>query len=83
MKPKPKSIKCKACNGSGQQVIAESIFIKCYVCKGKGIRDTYNKCLCCNEARAIPDDKYGRCKNCLIMVPTRRGGWRQLGVYDG
>lgn len=41
------------------------------------------KCKCCCLKVAIKNDQYGRCFNCLDQVPDRRGGWRQLGMYDG
>ncbi len=40
-------------------------------------------CKHCQRLPAKVDDEYGRCDQCLDMVPSRRGGWRQLGVYDG
>lgn len=39
-------------------------------------------CRCCAKLPQVAKDEHGRCSECLDMVPTRRGGWRQLGVYE-
>lgn len=77
---------CKGCNGAGKQprrhypgCFAVALFLP----KPEQYK---TKCACCGTLSPdikLANDEHRRCSDCQDMVPTKRGGWRQLGVYDG